>query len=295
MIKSLFITILVFSAWTCMGQNAKSSVAISEIPFQDRPHFKVQTSSAIWLISRESGGCSSLTDTEGNDWIKHSRTGKNKPTNSADSDFRGLPNLVFRGSDNGVGHPEAAGICSTVQTGKNRIEVTSNSSLWKFSWTFVDDCAVISVDKADTTRAYWFLYEGPVAGKFNPNSHYWATDLDGIRYDKPSYPKEKITGNWQWACFGDTSVNRCLLVSKTQKDTLPDVFGYMGNLSSKGIDSGDGMTVFGFGRSADTRPLLTGKNTFIVGFYERKIAGIKDYPKIAKHISNLTKKNIQID
>jgi hypothetical protein len=117
--------------------------------------------------------------------------------------------------------------------------------------------------------------------------------LDGIRYDKPSYPKEKIAGNWQWACFGDTSVNRCLIVSKTQKDTLPDVFGYMGNLSSKGIDSSDGMTVFGFGRSADTRPLLTGKNTFIVGFYERRITEKKDYRKIAKYISNLTNKNNQ--
>jgi hypothetical protein len=80
-----------------------------------------------------------------------------------------------------------------------------------------------------------------------------------------------VTGNWQWAYFGDEHTDRCFFVSMVEKNTLTDFFAYIGNDLEKDINSEDGMNVFGFGRSARTEPLLTGQNKFIFGFYEKKL------------------------
>ena len=206
--KFILILICFFALTITYGQKNESEIIITELLYKDLPHFRVETSRATWLISRESGGCTSLFDKDGNDWINNSRTGNHNPTNSADSDYRGLPNLVFRGEDDGVGHPSGIGVCNVVQTGNSRLEVTSNSGLWKFSWTFFDHYAAITIEKTDTSRKYWFLYEGPVAGKFNPYTHYWGTDADGLRTDRPVLGMNAVTGSWQWAYFGDYALSR---------------------------------------------------------------------------------------
>jgi hypothetical protein len=261
-------------------------ISITEVEYIGNPHFKVETPTATYYISKQSGGCSSMIDKDGNDWVKFSRTGNNPPANSADSDFRGIPNLVYQGVDDGVGHPVGLNKCTTIQTAHNKLHVTSNSGLWEFSWTFQDDHAVISVEKADPSRNYWFLYEGPVAGKWSPSTHYWATDVTGVRTDQPLINNSVVNGNWQWAYFGDDNADRCLYVSMVEKDDKNDFFAYMGNYNTMGISSPDGMNVFGFGRSA-ANPLMNDLNKFILGFYEKKMKTQETFTEFSGYIDSL--------
>ena len=269
MIKNILVLTLLLSTLACQG--LKREINITEIDYQNIPHFKVETPTAIYYINKESGGCTSVFDIDGNDWIMHSKTGTDGPTISSDSDFRGMPNLVFRESDDGVGHPVGRALTTTKQISNNKLYVTSNSGLWEFVWTFHEDYATLFVEKADPSRAYWFLYEGPVAGRFDPHNQYWANNNDGVRIDIPCQFGNRAKDNWQWVYFGDKSVDRCFYVSMVENDTLTDFFAYMGNNREKGIKSEDGMNVFGFGRSDRTQPLLTGQNKFIFGFYEKKL------------------------
>jgi hypothetical protein len=259
-------------------------IRITEVIHQDLPHFKVSTPSAIYLINRESGGASSIIDTEGIDWINHSKKFEGKETNGADSYYRGLPNFVHREPGNGIGHPAGISLCNTMKKAEDQLYVTSVNGLWEFSWLFKSDYAVLTVHKTDTSRNYWFLYEGPVAGKFCPQSHYWANDVDGIQRQMPDIMTNPLTGEWQWAYFGDDSSERCFYVSMAEKDTLTDFFAYMGNTREQGIESDDGMAVFGFGRSRDTNPLLNKKNSFILGFYQRKLNNVHGYNEFSEHI-----------
>ena len=250
----------------------------------------METPTATYLINKESGGAASIIDKDGVDWIKHSKTYEGKITNGADSEWRGLPNLVFRDPDNGVGHPVGKGLCTTVQKTNNKLYVTSNSGLWEFSWTFKDDYAILSVEKNDPSRNYWFLFEGPNAGKFSPSTHYWSNDIDGVSYDQPNIRETPVNGTWQWAYFGDKSADRTFYVSMAENDTLIDFFAYMGNMHREGLESSDGMTVFGFGRSREVQPLMNKKNKFIFGFFERKLDDEKGYNEFSKFISRLNNK-----
>ncbi len=284
--KKMIIALAVLSSFAFQSQTNKN-VTITEVQHQNLPHFKVETTNATYLINKESGGAASIIDKDGVDWIKHSKTYAGKTTNGADSEWRGLPNLVHREADNGVGHPVGVGLCSTVQKSANQLSVTSNSGLWEFSWTFEKNHAVISVEKNDPTRTYWFLFEGPVAGKFSPTTHYWANSVDGISFDQPDIKKQPTNGTWQWAYFGDKSANRSFYVSMAEDDNLTDFFAYMGNVNREGIKSADGMTVFGFGRSRDVQPLMNVKNKFIFGFYDKKLDDEKGYNKFSSFIRKL--------
>ncbi len=287
--KALIFAITVLISFACQSQKKKNT-AITEVHHQNLPHFKVETPNATYLINKESGGAASIIDMEGVDWIKHSKTFEGKTTNGADSEWRGLPNLVHREADNGVGHPVGVGLCTTVQKSANQLYVTSNSGLWEFSWTFEKDHAVISVEKNDPSRNYWFLFEGPVAGKFSPATHYWGNSVDGISFEQPDIKKEPYNGKWQWAYFGDKSANRSFFVSMSEKDTLTDFFAYMGNVNREGIGSADGMNVFGFGRSREVQPLMNVKNKFIFGFYDKKLDVEEEYAEFTRFIDKINKK-----
>ncbi len=286
----LLIAIGLFGLLACSSQNGQK-IMITETMHQDIPHFKVRTPSATYLISRESGGASSIIDKDGIDWVKHSKPYEGKQTMGSDAEWRGVPQMVFQGVDGGVGHPVGRDMCIVEKVAENQIDVTSKSGLWEFSWTFKEDYAVFSVEKTDSSRAYWFLYEGPVAGNFNPFTNYWATDTDGVRYDQPKIGHTDAVGYWQWACFGDPSVDRSIYVSMADKDTLIDYFAYIGNDRELGLHSNDGMVVFGFGRSNTPRePITRGKNIFLIGFYENKLNSEEVYKEFGNFIDKLNKK-----
>lgn len=247
-------------------------VIITEVSHQNTPHFRVETHAGTYYIEKQSGGCASLIDRNGRDWVGFSKTGNDNPTNSADSDYRGLPNLVFQDPGDGVGHP-GFNVSTTEQVALNELRVRSNNDRWQFRWIFYANHAEVVVEETDPTRQYWFLWEGPVAGQFNPGSHYWGTNVNGLRTDQPSIFQSPASGPWQWAFFGDKTVNTTLFVAQQETDEQSDYFAYMGNQQKEGTLSPDGMNVFGFGRGLHTDPQLSGPNRFYVGLVPFKVYG----------------------
>ena len=259
-------------------------VTITEVTHQSTPHFKVDTPSGTYYIEKQSGGCSSLIDREGRDWVSFSKTGNDNLTNSADSDYRGVPNLVFQEPGDGVGHPGFS-VSRTERVGSNRLRVRSNNEQWEFYWVFYADHAEVVVEKTDPNRPYWFLWEGPVAGRFHPGSHYWGTNADGLRTDQPSIFQSPASGQWRWAFFGDRAVNTSLFVARQEVGEASAYFAYMGNQQKDGNLSADGMNVFGFGRGLNTDPQLSGPNRFYVGLVPFKVYS-DDQLSALRHLIN---------
>ena len=257
----LFLSIILLAS-----SGAFSSVCaqvIEESQFQNRPHYEIRTHTAIWMLDRAGGGFSSIIDSSGVEWIGF-KPGDGIVPESAASDFRGMPNLVFRGKDNGAGHPGFEQ-CISVQTAENQITCSSVSGLWKWKYTFSNEDVHLEILQTDSSRAYWFLYEGIPGGRFDPLNQYWGNNVDGKRKDAPAIGSaETANGNWNRVFFGHINHNISLFIEHLTPDLHNDTFSYMG-ASDRGIHSEDGMVVFGFGRrGAD--PLLDGLNHFRIGF-----------------------------
>ena len=170
----------------------------------------------------------------------------------------------------------------------HQVRSVSKSGKWQWLWSFDRNFAVVEIEKVDPDHAYWFLYEGPAAGSFSPMKQYWGTDQGGPNHQKPDYyHDQKISGNWQWAYFGDSRTERVLFVVQQPGDDMADIFSYLGN-SDQGINSKDGMVVFGFGRKSPAIPLMKNVgNKFYVGFYEGQIQDEGDHLKIGQYIDGI--------
>ena len=167
--------------------------------------------------------------------------------------------------------------------------VKSNDGKWQFRWIFLANHAELKIEKADDSRKYWFLYEGPSAGVFSPGNQYWGNSADGIRTDCPSIYKNPVSGNWQWAFFGMRSINTSLFLAQKGKDDAPDYFSYMGNDPKKQNLSVDGMNVFGFGRGLKTNPELSGENHFFMGLFPLPLNKSGNSKTFITYISELIK------
>ncbi len=270
--KSTFIAILLFCSFTV------NSVDVTEGIYEGVPHYVVRTLSATWWFDRAGGGLSRMIDRYGHDWIAFKREPWNKTPESAASSYRGIPNAVFQGEDGGCGHP-GFDKCISYYEPPNVIRSRSISGKWEWTWTFYEDHAVWEVIKSDTSRKYWFLYEGPAGGSFKPGKSYWRNSgLPSILRDMPDHMKgERVTGNWHWVLFGRQDRKSRLIITHPTHDEETDSFSYMGS-TDEGIRSADGMTVFGFGRTADSKPLLSGNHKFVIGVYYR--SNIKKFIKL---------------
>jgi len=281
-------TEIIFPGMMLLVKYKNEPVSISEAEWKGQPHFKVEIQNSTWYIEKQSGGCSSIIDNDGRDWIDFKKTGDNPPFMSSDSDFRGMPNMVFKEPGNGIGHP-GFDQCTTKQISKNELLVKSKDGKWQFRWIFMANHAELLVEKTNEARKYWFLYEGPSAGIFSPGNQYWGNDVDGIRTDSPSIYKNPQGGNWQWAFFGMRKVNTTLFVAQQKKDDAPDYFSYMGNNPKKQNLSADGMNVFGFGRGLKTNPALSGENHFFIGLFPLPLNNIENLKTFKPYISELIK------
>jgi hypothetical protein len=147
------------------------------------------------------------------------------------------------------------------------------------------------MEKVDPDRTYWFLYEGAVAGSWNPDNKYWGTDLRGPRFETPSLNHgENIVGKWQWVYFGDKATDRIFYVAQNPKDTLNDFISYMGD-TRDGNTSPDGMIVFGFSRDKGTVALETKTGiTYTIGFLDRKITSANDHEWVSDKINKIADK-----
>lgn len=261
---------------------ATGQISIEEVSLMNRLHYRVSTPGATYFVDRYSGGISGIFDKDGNDWIQWKRLENENYPQSAANVYRGLPNLVYGDEDNGIGHPGFDKAMS-FKEGLTRIRVRSLNGKWEFLYSFYPDYAELEIIKTpEYNRNYWFLYEGVPGGVYHPNNTCWGTD-SGMKVSKPDYYKgEEEYGDWQWAFFGDKNTKRVFYVIQKGKDNQADMFCFLGN-SDKGIDSEDGMVVFGFGRGKDATPLINKTNIFYFGFYEKTIDE-KSFSKLEKYI-----------
>jgi hypothetical protein len=204
---------------------------------------------------------------------------------SAESDFRGFPNLVHGGELNGIGHPGFE-VCKSTQLDKNTIKVHSFEGGYAWRWVAYEDHLAIRLDEVNPGRNYWFLYEGIPGGTYEPDNIIWGTQ-QGIRSDKPDFLKgETLEENWHWVFFTANNANNTLCLVQTEIDVNADVMGLMGN-TDKGMQSPDGMVVFGFGRSKNTEPLLHRPYTFLVSMYPKAIKNENDHNDLKNHVEKL--------
>jgi hypothetical protein len=264
-------------------------VEITEDIFAGVPHFIIQTKSATYYLDKEGGGLSRMIDIYGNDWIGFKRDPWNVYPESAASSYRGLPKMVFTSDDGGAGHPGHTK-CYSFLVDETTILTISKSGLWQWRWKFYEKFATITMEKVDADNKYWFLYEGPIAGEFKPDQQYWGTNLGGPRREiNDFYKGDKIFANWHWIYFGDKRVKQILFVAMEQPDRQIDALGFLGN-STKGVESEDGMVVFGFGRRSDAQPQLTDPhNTFYFGFMKRKVKNQNGHESVGKDLLNMLK------
>lgn len=251
-------------------QQKQNQVMIEEVGYKNTPHFKITTPSATYFLEKQSGGFSSILDNKGTDWVQFHKSDTILGAAGAAADFRGLPNMVYQGEQNGVGHP-GFDQCVSEQVNDTMIRVTSHSGNYVFSFSFAPEYAIMNIEKADTSRKYWVLYEGPIAGKFNPKSHLVFSN-EGFHPEKPSiYGDIPIHGNFEWMCFGDENYDKMFYVEHVTPDTLIDIVYYMGSSGpGLGNESPDGMVVMGFGRDPRTNPLMDQfPNVFRFGFIEK--------------------------
>ncbi len=255
---------------------------IEEFSLNRRLHYKIIMPNSTWFIDKYSGGISSILDSDGKEWIGWKRLEEEKYPESAAGDYRGMPNLVYGGSDNGTGHPGFDKGMSFKENG-NQIHFKSWNGKWEWQYTFFKDHVQMQLLKgAFSERNYWFLYEGIPGGEFNPEQQYWGTNF-GLQTQTPDYYNgEELYGFWQWVFLGHKKSDRVLFLVQKQKDDLKDTFGFLGN-SDAALNSEDGMVVFGFGRGKEATPLLNKRNVFYMGFYEKRI-DFASFPKLAKFI-----------
>ncbi|MDP8243058.1 MAG: VCBS repeat-containing protein [Candidatus Hinthialibacter antarcticus] len=251
--------------------------------YEGKPHFVVQTKAATYYYDIEGGGFSRILDIAGADWVSFKRNPWGKYPGSAASSFRGLPNLVWQGEDDGAGHPGHAK-CKSWLSG-NRIVSESLSGKWRWSWEFFDDHAVLDITKTDMERTYWFLYEGTPGGVFDPAGSYFGTNMSGPLTKTPDfYAKTIMEGRFQWIYAGHNNMNAVFYMAQLKEDNLADVISYLG-ASDQGVKSEDGMTVFGFGRAKDTKPLLSGPQSFVIGFYPEQIKNESQHERFAEFLN----------
>ncbi len=264
-------------------------VEIMEDNYAGAPHFIIKTKKATYYLDKEGGGLSRLIDRYGNDWINFKRYPWRVYPESAASSLRGLPSFVYGDSDEGAGHP-GYDKCLSYQVNDNTILTITKSGKWQWRWKFYEKYATITMEKVAAGSKYWFMYQGPIAGEFEPAHSYWGTSLGGPRRDINDMNKgDKIFANWQWIYFGDDRVKQVLFLAMKHPDRRIDVLGFLGN-SDKGIESESGMVVFGFGRQGNDQPLLTDPHcTFYIGFLKEKVRSESDHEDIVKSMEQLLK------
>jgi hypothetical protein len=286
MIKGTILIVSVILFTFC--SNPAQNVNIEEVSHIGRPHFKISTQTATYYLDRHGAGITSVMDKDGIDWVNYHGDPHISGAKGASSGYRGLGNLVFRSDDGGAGHP-GFDQCDCKIVSEKEIYCESHSGNWAWTWAFEDQFGKITIEKTDPNHAYWFLYEGPVGGKFNPSQHYWGTDQGGPRHETPSLHRgEAEQGHWHWAYFGDQEVDGAFFVAQEKQDDLVDYFAYMGDDGGLANESKDGMVVFGFGRGMGAKPLMTEPgNVFYFGFFPERIQDGNAHTRLADYIHSI--------
>ncbi len=260
------------------------SISMEETSYEGRPHFLVKTKALNYYYDIRGGGFSHIIDHEGNDWVGFKMEPWGTYPASAASSFRGLPNLVFQGEDDGAGHPGHDKCSSWFDD--NKIFTESLNGLWLWSWELFEDHAVLEVIKTDPDRSYWFLYEGTPGGSFAPWSSYFGSDQGGpFPGGHDYYNGDILWDKFQWIYAGSSNASGTFYLVQEKQDNHLDMISFLGNTEA-GLDSPDGMSVFGFGREKDAKPLLKGPQRFIIGLYPDMIKDERDQQQLGNFIES---------
>jgi len=269
-----------------LAASPEGAVKITDSIDEGMEAFRIETASAVYFYQKEAGGFSSILDRDGRDWIGYRDSDSPEYPASAASDYRGLPNLVFRGAEDGAGHPGFRA-CRSVLISSDAIRTESESGSWIWEWRFFDDHVEMKVLKTDPSRAYWFLYEGTPGGRYLPVEQYWGTDRGGPRRDTPDYLAGRdVYGEWKWAYFGDNRSGQVLFMVSLREEAETAGMGYLG-ADQRGLEADEGMVVFGFGRERGAVPLLKGRAGFTVGFYPTGIETSADHAEFEDYLREL--------
>ena len=218
----------------------------------------ISSAAATWVYDVAGGGFASLLDADGRDWISYA------PGGGSAGEYRGIPNMVFRGPQSGYFHPGNRG----PKSAKTRVvqeddacislESTSCNRMWMLRWDLYGAWARLHVLKVDPDDAdFWFLYEGTPGGGFDPDRSRWLTStgesgaLETPVELEPSMPF--------WIGFTDAEGERTLVLCREQGEPTPVSYRRM-----------DPMTVFGFGRRVKglERHMSRAGETFLVGLVD---------------------------
>ncbi|MGK7393710.1 MAG: hypothetical protein ACNS62_04020 [Candidatus Cyclobacteriaceae bacterium M3_2C_046] len=267
-----------------------AAVEIKDTVYLKRPHFVINTATATYLYDIRGGGFSAIIDQEGRDWIGFKTAEEDKYPESAATSFRGLPNFVFRSEEGGVGHP-GFNKCKSFKIGNDIIKTESRTGKWQWLWVFKETHALVYLSKVAPDHPYWFLYEGTIAGRFDPKNQYWGTNTQGRQQKKPDHQQEQLYDHWKWAFFGDNEAKKVFYVAMEKNDKHLDTFSFLG-ASDRGLQSDDGMVVFGFGRDKDATPLMNRSGEkFYIGFFDKKVKNKGRFKKLKEHINRILDQN----
>ena len=244
-----------------------AAIRTDRVEHVGRAHFRIRTPAVTFLLDSASGGLSSMVDREGNDWIGYRPEPWNEYPPSAASAYRGVPNLVFHSAFDGAGHPGHDRVATTM-TSDSTAACSTPGGPWAWTWRFRENAAVLDVTAVSDTAGYWFLYEGPAGGEYQPRQTYMASDGSGPAYPQYDHYKggEEVARR-RWYYFGNDDVARVLYMLQVGADTLADHYSLLGN-DTVGVYSPDGMVVAGFGRAPMATPVLRAPNRFVIGFLE---------------------------
>jgi hypothetical protein len=213
--------------------------------------YKIETVNGTYYYHKDGGGFSSLDDRDGNDWISHSTA------RGSAGDYRGIPNMVHP-RDGGYFHPgrdTARSVLTHQGPLKTTIVSTSEDNDWQVMWQIFPEYAQMSVLKAG--GRYWFLYEGTPGGKLDLNDDL-VVRSDGTQTTAGTRWTGDIAGE-EWVYFADPAVGRSLYLIHHEEDTIVDSYYPMDSV----------MTVFGFGRSGNSRSLTGTDNHFTFGLTDQ--------------------------
>ncbi|MBK1875509.1 hypothetical protein [Pelagicoccus mobilis] len=248
-----------FFAW---NENFGRSAPISILPDvidEEQPSLKVETESATYYYHMEGGGFSSMIDKDGKDWLSYS-TAK-----GVSGEFRGIPNMVFRGKRGGFFHPGHSGSKASNTNwnlqpdGSIRIDSTSIDNQRSVRWEVHDKYATLEIIKTHPVDpGYWFLYEGTPGGVFDTENSRW------IRSDGTTGPLsekwEKSLADNAWVAVTNPEQTRSLVIwRETQEPQSVDSYFPLHE-----------MTVLGFGRaSRSIENLMTSEGQrFLITFLD---------------------------
>jgi hypothetical protein len=199
----------------------------------------IETETATYFYHKEGAGFSSILDVDGRDWIGY-RAGDGPA-----GEYRGIPNMVFRGEDKGYFHPGHSGAKASttdiVESGAKKLVLrsTSGNGKWRVEWEIDQVCARMTVLEVDADDpSYWFLYEGTPGGHFRPADSGWGRSSGETGTLDDSW--EASLPSQGWVYFTDPERRRSLFLHCRKQAEFVDMYKPM-----------PPMTVFGFGRQQE--------------------------------------------